>query len=100
MLNAVEFTTTESEMVIRVDKTKMDTATFEQLGAYFFSLVSHDDSVGAKPQTPHQRLTAGELRQLPKEQRNAILQAQVAMLQEYEIIEDDQDIIENDHESR
>ena len=99
-MNAVEFTTNEHEMIIRVDKTRMNATTFEQLGAYFFSLVSDDDGVRAKPQTPYQRLTAGELRRLPKEQRNAILQAQVAMVQEYEIIEDDQDIIEDYHESR
>lgn len=100
-MNAVEFTTTESEIVIRVDKTRMDTQVLGQLARYFASLVPANDATNEiGTSLVPQRIRAGDLRKLPKEQRDAIMRAQVALVQEYEIIDDDQDVIENYHESR
>jgi hypothetical protein len=99
MLNAVQCTTTESEIVIRVHRSNLDSPTFEQIGSYFLSLVGQHPSSDEQSQFQPSRLKAEELRRLPKEQRNAIIRAQVALVQDYEIMDDDQDVVENYHET-
>ncbi len=95
MVNAVEFTTTESEIVIRLDRTNVNNRALEEITSYlrtFFAPVPV-----ASEYVP--AISAKELRRLPKEQRDSIIKAQVALIQDYEIIDDDQDVLENYHEA-
>jgi hypothetical protein len=92
MLNAVEFTTTESEFLIRLDRSSVNAAILEQITEYVHQLV--------KPLPPQNRdgtaPSIHELRQMPKLEREAILRAQAAQLADDENIDDDQDLMEDD----
>ena len=82
MLHAVEFTTTDREIVIRLDRNHIDTDALEQVVGYLRTLLTPPAFVEYPP-----ILTASELRRLPKEQRDAIIRAQVALIQEDENID-------------
>jgi hypothetical protein len=90
MVNAVEFTTTESEIVIRLDRTNVNNRALEEITSYLRPFLAPIPSEYVRA------LSAKELRRLPKEQRDAIIREQVALLVNDENIEDDQDLMEED----
>lgn len=88
-MHSVEFATTDSAVFITIDRANLNNATLEQVSGYLRTLIA------PIPTAYPSALTASQLRRLPKEERFSILQAQTALVQDYEIIEDDQDIIED-----
>ena len=92
MVNAVEFTTTESEVLIRLDRSSVNAAIVEQITEYVHELI--------KPLPPENwngtAPSIHELRQMPILEREAILRAQAAQLQDDENIDDNQDLLEDD----
>ncbi len=92
MENTIEFTTTEKEILIRLDKTSVNTRILEQISDYLRPMIKPSESYTRYHAAP----SIQELRQMPKAERDEILRAQAALLANDENIEDDQDVMEDD----
>lgn len=85
-MQTLEFKANDNAIIITIDRTALNSLTLGAINDYLQDLMP-------RPSTP--QLTAAELRRLPQTERNAILAQQAASDRDYEILDDDQELLED-----
>lgn len=85
-MQTLEFTANDTTIIIAIDRSALNSLMLGEINTYLQDLIRRSDTL---------HYTAADLRRLSESERNAILAKQASGDKDYEILDDDHDIIED-----